>query len=156
MDTDMDGMPSKELVEQLLKALKDRTPTDKQLEEINGRLQVMAPQLAQLQRDVLVMQGDMRTQFVPRSEYEPRHQQIVEKIQSYDQMVAASRPQQERFVRMETRLENVEKQLDVHNKDLEALDLRQRGAFTRALPIISAVIAALALVANFLQHLSFH
>lgn len=137
------------LVQQLTKALQEnRNDANKQLIEMDQKLERLVPKIEQVQRDILLLQSDMKTQFVTRNEYEPRHKVIEEKIQYYDRIILDSRPQQEKFIRMDSILSN-------HEKMLEDLDARQRGAASRIIPIIAAVISGLALFLNFLSHVSF-
>lgn len=137
------------LVQQLTKALQEnRNDANKQLIEMDQKLERLVPKIEQVQRDILLLQSDMKTQFVTRNEYEPRHKVIEEKIQYYDRIILDSRPQQEKFIRMESTL-------DSHGRMLEDLDARQRGAASRIIPIIAAVISGLALFLNFLSHVSF-
>jgi seryl-tRNA synthetase len=144
------------LVQQLTKALQDtRSDANKQLIELDQKLERLTPKIEQVQRDLLLLQADMRTQFVPRTEYEPRHKVIEEKIAYYDRIILDSRPQQERFIRMESSLNVHDKIFNDHAKLIEELDARQRGAGARIIPIIAAIVSGLALALNFLSHVNF-
>jgi hypothetical protein len=148
--------PTDELVKQLTAAFREsRTGTDKQLEEVNKTLSQIVPDIRQLQRDVLLMQADMRTRYVSREEYEPRHQAVLDKMRQYDDIITASQPARDRFVRMEEASKNQDKSIEGIRGDLVDLEKRFRGLGQRAVPWISAALAAIALALTFLSHVSF-
>lgn len=146
-----------DLVTQLTTALREsRSKTDQQLDELSRKLELVVPKIEQLQRDILVMQADMRTQYVTRAEYDPRHKVLEDKLSMYDRMVTDSRPMQERFFSMESDIRN-QKSINANfEKAIEDADDRQRGALGRIVPWVSVAIAVLSLLSSFLGHIQFH
>lgn len=151
MDGNMDQQ-QQELISQLTEVLKDSRNSNQRFEKLSTELQNIVPKLEQLQRDVLIMQADMKTQFVPRHEYEPRHKAIEDKLRQYDDLIAASRPQQETFIRMQTRIEIVERGLQELKTELGNLDTRIKSTASRALPFIATGVSVVALLAELLGH----
>lgn len=145
-----------ELIKQLTQVFQRQgNATDQKIEEVNKTLNQIVPDIRQLQRDVLLMQADMRTRYVSREEYEPRHQVIIDKMRQYDEMISASAPARDRFIRLEATNENQGKAIDALSTRQDELDKRFRGLGQRAIPWISAAIAAIALLLTFLSHVSF-
>lgn len=145
-----------ELVKQLTSAFnQSRNGTDQKLEELSKALTQIVPDIKQLQRDVLIMQGDMRTRYVSREEYEPRHQALIDKTRQYDAIIAASQPARDSMVRMDEAIKNLEKADQSHATDLTELEKRFRGLGQRAIPWISAALAGVAVLLTFLSHVSF-
>ena len=144
------------LLKQLASALREsRSGTDQKLEELSKILSQIVPDIRQLQRDVLLMQADMRTRYVSREEYEPRHQILTDKIQQYDKMVAESAPARDRFVRLEEASKAHDKDIDGLRLDMAELDRRFRGIGARSLPWIGTALSLIALLLTFLSHVNF-
>lgn len=156
MDETPQPMTTDELIKQLTAAFRDnQSGTNKQLEEVNKTLAQIVPDIRQLQRDVLLMQADMRTRYVSREEYEPRHQVVIDKLRQYDEMISQSAPARDRFVRMEESIKSLEKSDQTLGSDMTELERRFRAQGQRAIPWISTALAAIALLLTFLSHVSF-
>lgn len=91
---------------------------------------------------------DIERLFVPRVEFDPKYQIIMDKIREYDRILSDSSNARDEYAKYKAKI-------DRHDDDLKELQNHNEGAWGRITGIIGIIIAVSSFLFNFLQHVSF-
>lgn len=92
------------------------------------------------------LRRDFERLFVPRAEYDPKHNVILDKIKEYDDIIRSSRAAQDEYSALKQTVKT-------HSQQILDLETHSGGTVNRVAMWISVAIAVLSLLLNFASHL---
>ena len=95
-----------------------------------------------------VLRRDFERMFVPRAEYDPKHQFILDKLHEYDRIIAESRTNMVQYIEMQKDVKDLK-------TDVGALQSRGSATWTRVLSIGAFLGTALGILFQVLQHIHY-
>ena len=122
------------------------------LDEVARKQDAIPSMLSDLERRqqtaLDVLRRDFERMFVPRAEYDPKHQFILDKLHEYDRIIAESRTSMVAYVEM---------QKDVKDMKEDVKALQSRGSATRAsvFSVIAVVGTLVGILFQVMQHVRF-
>lgn len=102
---------------------------------------------------LIELRRELQTYFVPRSEYDPKHAAITDKIREYDQILKDSRTAQAEWFDYKAKVNQTRIDLDAFIQD-------KKGFSSRLVPWIAIILSALSTAATvaltLVQHVNIH
>lgn len=119
--------------------------------KLSAKVDAIPDMLNQIRREqsnaISELRRDFERLFVPRAEYDPKHQVLLDKIREYDQIISDSRKSQEEWVKRGERLNNI-------NDELNKLKGRSSALAGRILPWVALALSFASVALTYAQHIS--
>lgn len=138
----------------ILEALReDRRSLNTKLEDLTRKqdgVPILLQDLERRQATALdTIRRDFERMFVPRVEYEPKHQVLLDKIRDYDAIISESNRARDEYAQFKAMIVR-------HDTDIKEMKQSSKETAAKVIAIIGAAIGILSFAINFLQHISFH
>ena len=122
------------------------------LDEVARKQDAIPSMLSDLERRqqtaLDVLRRDFERMFVPRAEYDPKHQFILDKLHEYDRIIAESRTNMVAYVEMQKDVKDLK-------VDVDTLQSRGSATWTRIFAIIAVIGTIAGILFQTLQHIRF-
>ena len=145
----------------LLEALKEngRNSTEERrtlnikLEDLSRKqdnLPILLNDLERRQQTALdMMRREFEKMFVPRVEFDPKHQVILDKIREYDVIIKEGNTARDEYAKYKA-------MVNQHGDAIKDLEEHNEGGMSRLVAWLSVLIAIASFLFTFFQHISFH
>lgn len=140
-------------LQKILEALReDRRQLYQKLEDVARKQDNVPVLLSDLERRqstaMDTFRRDIERLFVPRVEFDPKYQIIIDKLKEYDSMISEGHRARDEYSKYKVVLENMV-------TDVKELQEHNQGTWGRTVGVISFIIAVCSFLFNFVQHISF-
>lgn len=139
-------------IQQLLTAMQEnsRQATQDRI-QLQAKVDALPEMLNQIRREqsnaISELRRDFERLFVPRAEYDPKHQVLLDKIKEYDQIISEGRKNQEEWVKRGEKLNNI-------NDELNKLKGRSSALAGRVLPWVALALSFASVALTYAQHVA--
>jgi chromosome segregation ATPase len=125
----------------LVELQENRKAINAQLDALNKKVDLMPDKVEFLRREML-------TVFISRSEYDPKHQILVDKQARYDRLLDERAKLDQAFVELKSTVEQ-------QSKEIKANTERSASSSVRIIQFTAIVVAVAGFLLNLFQHIHF-